>query len=30
MTVRTVKPPEALSKKEALVREILERVADKW
>jgi len=30
MAVRTVKSPGASSKKEALEREILERVADKW
>jgi DNA-binding HxlR family transcriptional regulator len=30
MPVRTVKSLDASSKKEALVREILERVADKW
>jgi DNA-binding HxlR family transcriptional regulator len=30
MPVRAMKSPDASSKKEALVREILERVADKW
>lgn len=30
MAARTVKSPEASSTKEALVREMLERVADKW
>jgi hypothetical protein len=30
MSARGVKSPEASSKKEALAREILERVADKW
>ena len=30
MPLRSVKSPRASSKKEALVREILERVADKW
>ena len=30
MAARTVKSPEASSSKDALVREMLERVADKW
>ena len=30
MAARTVKSPDASSSKEALVREMLERVADKW